>query len=84
MLKLRKLANDSRNRMIKECKEKGIPNNLGRKEGYRETMDTFMNKPKNVIIIGLLKEKKYTVRDIIKMSKSSSGTVMKIKKIIES
>jgi predicted transposase YdaD len=84
MLKLRTLANESRNRMIKERKEKGIPHNLGRKEGYRETMDKLLNKPKNIKIINLLKENNLTVRSIVDKTKSSIGTVMKLKKIIES
>jgi hypothetical protein len=82
MLKIRKLANDSRNKMIKEKKEKGIPHNLGRKEGYRETMDTFINKPKNKEIIELL-SLNHTLREISKLTKCSTKTVQKVKKIID-
>lgn len=82
MLKIRKLANDSRNRMIKEKKEKGIPHNLGRKEGYRETMDTFINKPKTKEIINLL-SLNHTLREIAKMVQCSTKTVQKVKKIID-
>ena len=81
MLKIRKLANDSRNRMIKEKKEKGIPHNLGRKEGYRETMDTFINKPKTKEIINLL-SLNYTLREIAKMIQCSTKTVQKVKNIV--
>jgi hypothetical protein len=81
MLKIRKLANDSRNRMIKEKKEKGIPHNLGRKEGYRETMDTFINKPKTKEIINLL-SLNHTLREISKMIQCSTKTVQKVKNIV--
>jgi hypothetical protein len=78
MLKLRTLANESRNRMIKERKEKGIPHNLGRKEGYRETMETFMNKPITKEIIELL-NLSHTLREVAKMVNCSTKTVQKVK-----
>ena len=78
MLKLRTLANESRNRMIKERKEKGIPHNLGRKEGYRETMETFMNKPATKEIIELL-NLGHTLREVAKIVNCSTKTVQKVK-----
>lgn len=84
MLNFRKLAKESRNKKIKESKENGIPHNFGRKEGSVETMDKLLNKPKNIKIINLLKESNLTVRSIVNETKSSIGTVMKLKKIVES
>ena len=81
MLKLRTLANESRNRMIKEYKEKGIPHNLGRKEGSQETMETFMNKPTTKEIIKLLKLG-HTLREVAKIVKCSTKTVQKVKRKI--
>jgi len=83
MLKIRKLANDSRNKMIKESKEKGIPHNLGRRDGSKENLETFMNKPKNIQIVKLLNNKKLSIRKIAEITESSSGLVMKVKKILE-
>lgn len=81
MLKLRNLANEARNKTIKEKKEKGIPHNLGRKEGFRESMETFMNKPVTKEIINLL-SLDYTLREIAKMVKCSTKTVQKVKNIV--
>jgi hypothetical protein len=84
MLNIRKLAKESRNKKIKESKENGIPHNFGRKEGSVETVDKLLSKPKNIKIVNLLKESNLTVRSIVDETKSSIGTVMKLKKIIES
>lgn len=81
MLKIRTLATESRNKMIKEKKEKGIPHNLGRKEGYRESIETFINKPSTKEIIELL-TLGHTLREVSKITKSSTRTVQKVKKII--
>lgn len=81
MLKLRTLANEARNKTIKEKKEKGIPNNFGRKEGYRESMESFINKPTTKKIIELL-SLNYTLREIAKIVECSTKTVQKVKKII--
>ena len=81
MLKLRNLANEARNKTIQEKKEKGIPHNLGRKEGFRESMETFMNKPVTKEIINLL-SLDYTLREIAKMVKCSTKTVQKVKNIV--
>ena len=60
MLNFRKLANESRKKIIEDFKEKGIPHNFGRKEGSRESMETFMNKQTTKDIIYLLSFKDNT------------------------
>ena len=80
MLKFRTLGQEARKRKIKEREETGIPYNLGRKEGSKETIEKFLNKPKNIKIIELLKTNENTIRYISKKTNSSTGLVMKIKK----
>ena len=83
MLTIRTLAKESRNRKIKENKEKGIKTGFGRKVGAVETMEKFLSKPKNIEIVDLLKQGDNTVRSIVEKTSSSLGTVMKLKKIVE-
>jgi hypothetical protein len=83
MLKFRTLGQESRKKIIKEREETGIPYNLGRREGSKETIEKFMNKTKNIKITELLNENKFTIREIVKITNSSLGTVMKVKKILE-
>ena len=78
MLNIRKLAGESRKRLIKDYKEKGIPHNFGRKEGYRESMETFMNKPVTKEIIELL-SLGHTMREVAEIVKCSTKTVQKVK-----
>ena len=82
MLDLRSLAKEARKKKLKENKEKGIKTHFGRKVGTIESSETFINKPKNIEIINLLKTKTFTVREIVKKTNTSLGTVMKVKKII--
>lgn len=81
MLDFRKLAYESKKKKMKECKEKGIKNYFGRKSG-KESIETLINKPKNKKIINLLKTKEFTIREIVKKTNSSLGTVMKLKHIL--
>lgn len=83
MLKIRKLANDSRKKIIEDFKEKGIPHNFGRKEGSIETIETLMNKPKTKDIIYLLSFEYNTLRGIAKMANCSTKTVSKIKSLLK-
>ena len=53
---------------------------VGRKEGFRKDEETILNENKDVI--KLLKGE-YSVRKIMKLTDKSSGTIMKIKKILE-
>jgi hypothetical protein len=83
MLNFRKLANESRKKIIEDFKEKGIPHNFGRKEGSVETIETLMNKPKTKDIIYLLSFEYNTLRGIAKMANCSTKTVLKIKNLIK-
>ena len=82
MLNIRTLAGESRKRLVKNFKEKGIPHNFGRKEGYRESMETFINKPTTKEIIELL-SLNYTLREIAKIVECSTKTVQKVKNILK-
>lgn len=53
---------------------------VGRKEGYRKDGDTLLAENKDVV--KLLKQG-YSVRKVMKLTDKSSGTVQKIKKIVE-
>lgn len=53
---------------------------VGRKEGFKKDEDTLLNEHKD--IVKLLKQG-YSVRKTMKLTDKSSGTVQKIKKIIE-
>jgi DNA invertase Pin-like site-specific DNA recombinase len=53
---------------------------VGRKEGFRKDEETILNENKDVI--KLLKGE-YSVRKIMKLTDKSSGTIMKVKKILE-
>lgn len=53
----------------------------GRKEGSKETIDKFLLKPKTKEILRLLK-KKNTIKDVVNITDSSIGTVMKVKKLL--
>ena len=53
---------------------------VGRKEGYKKDEDTLLNEHKD--IVKLLKQG-YSVRKTMKLTDKSSGTVQKIKRLIE-
>ncbi len=53
---------------------------VGRKEGYRKDLDQFLNDHKDVV--KLLKQG-YSVRKTMKLTDKSSGTVQKVKKLVE-
>jgi DNA invertase Pin-like site-specific DNA recombinase len=53
---------------------------VGRKEGFKKDKETILNENKDVV--KLLKGE-YSVRKIMKLTDKSSGTIMKVKKIIE-
>lgn len=53
----------------------------GRKEGTKEAVEKFLAKPKTKEISRLLK-KGNTIKDVVAMTNSSIGTVMKVKKVI--
>lgn len=53
---------------------------VGRKEGFKKDEETILNENKDVV--KLLKGE-YSVRKIMKLTDKSSGTIMKVKKIIE-
>lgn len=53
---------------------------VGRKEGFRKDEETILNENKD--IVKLLKGE-YSVRKIMKLTDKSSGTIMKVKKILE-
>lgn len=53
---------------------------VGRKEGYRKNLDQFLNDHKDVV--KLLKQG-YSVRKTMKLTDKSSGTVQKVKKLVE-
>jgi DNA invertase Pin-like site-specific DNA recombinase len=53
---------------------------VGRKEGFRKDDETILNENKDVI--KLLKQD-YSVRKIMKLTDKSSGTIMKVKKIVK-
>lgn len=53
---------------------------VGRKEGYRKNLDQFLNDHKDVV--KLLKQG-YSVRKTMKLADKSSGTVQKVKKLVE-
>jgi hypothetical protein len=57
---------------------------FGRKEGFVENRDDFMNKPSTKEVIKLLKkEGKYTYREIMRMTGVGSQKILKIKKVLE-
>ncbi len=53
---------------------------VGRKEGFRKDRDLLLNEHKD--IVKLLKQD-YSVRKVMKLTDKSSGTVQKIKKLID-
>jgi DNA invertase Pin-like site-specific DNA recombinase len=53
---------------------------VGRKEGFKKDEETILNENKDVV--KLLKGE-YSVRKIMKLTDKSSGTIMKVKKILE-
>jgi len=53
---------------------------LGRKKGTNENDITFINKPKNKMILDHLKKEKYTIREISKLCEVSLNTIIKVKK----
>ena len=53
---------------------------MGRKRGSNENDLTFMNKPKNKMILEHLKKEKYTIREISKLCEVSLNTIIKVKK----
>ena len=53
---------------------------VGRKEGFRKDEETILNENKDVV--KLLKGE-YSVRKIMKLTDKSSGTIMKVQKILE-
>lgn len=53
---------------------------LGRKKGTNENDITFINKPKNKMILEHLKKEKYTIREISKLCDVSFNTIIKVKK----
>ena len=53
---------------------------VGRKEGFRKDKDILLTQHKDVV--KLLKQD-YSVRKIMKLTDKSSGTIMKIKKLID-
>jgi DNA invertase Pin-like site-specific DNA recombinase len=59
--------------------ERGVV--FGRKEGYREEKDVFMNKPSSKEIIELLKQGK-TYRDIESITGISPQKIGKVKKFL--
>jgi hypothetical protein len=82
MLEFRLLGAEARKKKLREHKEKGIKHNFGRKTGTIESLETLLNKPKNIEIVNLLKLNEFTIRDIVEKTNSSLGTVMKLKHII--
>lgn len=52
---------------------------VGRKEGFRKDNDVLLNEHKDVV--KLLKQE-YSVRKVMKLTDKSSGTIQKIKKIL--
>jgi DNA invertase Pin-like site-specific DNA recombinase len=54
---------------------------LGRNKGTNETELTFINKPKNQMILSHLKKDKYTIRDVSKLCDVSLNTIVKVKKV---
>jgi DNA invertase Pin-like site-specific DNA recombinase len=53
---------------------------MGRKKGTNENDITFINKPKNKMILDHLKKEKYTIREISKLCEVSLNTIIKVKK----
>lgn len=81
MLEIRKLAVEAKKIKMNDYKENGIPHNFGRKVGSKESRETFMNKPSTKEIIELL-TLGHTLREIAKIVKCSTKTVLKVKKIV--
>jgi DNA invertase Pin-like site-specific DNA recombinase len=52
---------------------------VGRKEGFRKDKDLLLQEHKDVV--KLLKQD-YSVRKVMKLTDKSSGTIMKIKKLM--
>lgn len=55
---------------------------FGRKEGAVETKSTFMNKPSVKEISKLVTRGGYTIREIAKLTDSSTKLVMKVKRVV--
>lgn len=53
---------------------------FGRKAGSNERKIDFLNKPTSKRILGKLKEKQFTIREVAKLTDSSTATVIKVKK----
>jgi len=56
---------------------------FGRKEGFREKRDDFMEKPSTQAVIKLLKKDKYTYREIMDITGVGSQKIIKIKKMLQ-
>jgi hypothetical protein len=69
------LMNEGRKRAM----ERGVV--FGRKEGYREEKDVFMNKPKSKEVIELLKKGK-TYKEISDIVGVGEGKISKVKKLL--
>jgi hypothetical protein len=82
MLEIRKLAVEAKKKKMKDFNENGIPHNFGRKNGSKESEETFMNKQTTKDIIYLLSFEGNTVRGIAEMVKCSTKTVQKVKNIV--
>ena len=61
------------------ARQKGVK--FGRKAGSNERKIDFLNKDTNKQILKYLKEGRTTVREIAKITDSSTATVMKVKKV---
>lgn len=54
---------------------------LGRPHGSNENDKEFLKKEKSQLILKYLKKEKYSMREIVKLTKSSLQTVSKVKKV---
>ena len=61
------------------ARQKGVK--FGRKAGSNERKVDFLNKDRNKQILKYLKEGRTTVREIAKITDSSTATIMKVKKV---
>ena len=61
------------------ARQKGVK--FGRKAGSNERKVDFLNKETNKQILKYLKEGRTTVREIAKITDSSTATIMKVKKV---
>ena len=54
---------------------------MGRSKGTNETDLTFINKPKNQMILSYLKKNKFKIREVSKLCDVSLNTIVKVKKV---